>query len=663
MKENKLKTLDFREGIRASDVNYNFDIIRGWVERERLRTSGWGIVEGFDFSYPNDDFVIHIGEGTYINKNGEEQFVDTASISCGAPKYETITEEVIVSDDGRIRLKYVPYSPSRYGLIEYFPPSENVKPLTSELSVIDRDAPSMKMPIITVVGNMITVSAPDFAGKTAKVTYRYCDDRIDAILLGENGLYYREIGINSTSPSKTDLDLTNKYIIGFAHWIVGKTITVEFITEGRTYRPVYTDSNNVLYLNGEVYKKPKFIYFTEPEEPQPDDMWYDRDNNLLMAWELSGGVYGWRVVNDFTSTPLREVKIWTANNFPSDGMTFKFRDDETNLRFIPGTHALDIIIDQQIVMEDQFSELVMPGAQPYLSSGIGFKLNAPLDRSTVVQAIIHHSVKNAPLRNVFQRAAIFVYENFQVYSTSNPNRIFHTNLEYALLDDQIEVFVNGERLNKNTDFVELRDDGITLASNGDENKMSHYFKVVKTLSPGDKVTYKLSRHVWSYDQLNTFVDEIKKTAEDALALAEQDKKDIQTLEANISTQLGNLRTKISSIEQTLQTLNQYRKKTDKIAIADLNADVKEKIYNNFQMYSFSATAPVGDSTKIQNVTQKDCIFVSYVSEGFCSQLTLGQNADYIVSYNAADKTAHILLNAELQASGAVVIVNVIRFGI
>ena len=43
----KLNELDFSPGIRASDINENFELLKRWIEEERLRVSGWGIVEGF----------------------------------------------------------------------------------------------------------------------------------------------------------------------------------------------------------------------------------------------------------------------------------------------------------------------------------------------------------------------------------------------------------------------------------------------------------------------------------------------------------------------------------------------------------------------------------------------------------------------------------------
>ena len=103
--DNKLTILDFTKSVRSSEINHNFSVVKGWIERERLRIGGWGIVEGFGLSYPDNDFCIHIDEGILINENGEEQLVDAGVLSCGEPEYETLTEDILIDENGRIELK------------------------------------------------------------------------------------------------------------------------------------------------------------------------------------------------------------------------------------------------------------------------------------------------------------------------------------------------------------------------------------------------------------------------------------------------------------------------------------------------------------------------------------------------------------------------------
>ena len=68
----KLNTLDFSPGIRASEINENFDLLRRWIEEERLRVSGWGLVEGFSLSKDLDKYAITVGSGIVIDKKGAQ---------------------------------------------------------------------------------------------------------------------------------------------------------------------------------------------------------------------------------------------------------------------------------------------------------------------------------------------------------------------------------------------------------------------------------------------------------------------------------------------------------------------------------------------------------------------------------------------------------------
>lgn len=654
--DNKLTILDFTKSIRSSEINHNFSVVKGWMERERLRVGGWGVVEGFEFSYPNNDFVVHVGEGIFINKKGEEVFIDAAQILCDEPAYETITETLQVSDDGKITLKYSPYSPTGLGLIYYSPPEYSVKPSNDELTILDTTDMSTKIAPVSVVDNVITVSALDWSGRTVKVTYRYCDDRIDAILINNDGIYHKEIGINSTNPSKANLDLTDMYIIGFAHWIIGRTISVEFIVDGRTYRKVYVNQNNVLYLNGKVYTEPKWIYFVEPEEPEENDVYYDKDNNTLMIY-VNGE---WIVMNDFTTSLLRSLKMWTADENPEDLQTFMFSDDEMDLRYVPNKNCLEIVIDQQVLMADQYTEIVQEGSKEYLASGIGFKLNEPLDRATVVQCTINHNVKNGPLTNVFQRAAIFTYENNFVYAESNTEKLFETELSYTTNTSQLEVFVNGLRLTKDVGFRELKPDGQTKP-NSTDSLSSTYFKVLSDLSAGDTVTYKISRYVWSYDQLNLMMEEIENKADTALSIANTNTTSIKNIDKNIQDLKNDFNQQLVSITAQINAMSQYRLKSEKITESDLADAVKKKLLNSFETTSFGSTETITGDAKINNITSDDIVYVNYVNGSTSMRLIEGENADYVITYGD-DDSASIILRADLISDTATIIVDVIRFG-
>ncbi len=657
--------MDFSSGIRASDINFDFSVVQGWIERERLRLGGWGIVEGFDLSY-DGNFNINIGDGVFIDKHGVEQLVPAYTMACEKPDpdwWEEITENLVVDDNGHVVLKYCPYSPARLGIIYYDPLD-----ILDGSRVTDGDRFSVvltdtgnKLAVYSLVNNILSVDTRQ-AGKTVTVKYLYCNDKIDAILLDEDKHYHRDIGLLSTSPTANKLDLSEQYLIGLAHWIVGRTITVEFIINDRTYRKVFVDRNNILYLNGKPYVIPKFIYFSEPENPEENDVWYDSDSNALMVWQQKNGIWGWVVMNDFTNVPLRSVKFWYPDdNFPADAQTFLFEDDELNLRYIPGINSIEVRIDNAIVMSDQFEEVVLEGTKPYLSSGIGFKLKDPLDRPTVVECVIHHVVKNAPLRNVFQRAAIFIYENYTTAINDGPNQVFqiYNEYPYTVGASQLEVFVDGVRLIKNLDFQEMKDAN-AAATDNDKGVSSLYFKVLVDLTAGQKVTYKISKYVWSYDQLNSMTEEIEAKADTALLTCDSLQEQVTNLNNNTQDNLRSILETLNTLTADVANLKANTRKTDQaITKADLAPEVVNKLFQSTISIIFDDASDLENKINLAaDIQLKDTDFVSviYILDGVTRQLMDGE---YSIDYT---DDARIDLDSELQNPNAMLLVQTILFG-
>lgn len=650
MSDNKLTLIDFSSAVKSAPFNKNFSVIRDWMERERLRMGGYGLVEGFDMSY-DGSYNINISSGTIIDSRGKEVIIPPEKLSCGEPTYEPVKEEgLLIAEDGTIRLQRAAYSPSMHRLLRK--DSGHIIQIDDSELCIRQDG--SRIPIVAVEERTVYVS-DQFAGEEATAEYKYCADRIDAILVDEKGKYKRYPGINSTSASVADYNSEKLFLIGFAHWFVSESgVDVEFIVDDRTYRKIYVDGLNRLFLNGKLYREPKFIYFSEPEKPEENDMWYDYASNALSVYSNKEGVEGWRIVNDFTNVPLRSVKMWTEKTCPPDLQTFKFGDDETDFRFIPGTHALEIIIDQQVVMEDQFEEIAQEGAKPYLSSGLGFRLKAPLDRATVVQCIVHHTVKNGPLRNVFQRAAIFTAENFFVYSEDNTKKIFETDLPYVIGASQLEVFVDGRRLN--AESVTEMADGTRAAKKEDEGNTSRYFSVNSELAEGQEVTYKISRYVWSYDQLNQMMEEIEQKAEKALEDCTSFKKKMDALTKNFQEKIDDFEYRLQSMDSELKAMaKSNRRKDEKIALEDLSADVRSSLEKSISRYEYNASL-VG--CIIYDCKPAD--YVSIVCQNQAGTTVLREGTEFELLYK--DGNAEINLGTAWMSTDNTLYVTVIRFG-
>jgi hypothetical protein len=81
-----LRKLDFAPGIKAKDINNNFEAIHEWFRRERRHVGGYGLENGFDMSVDLDNFVVTIGEGVMVNQDGEGIVVPEQTCNVGAPE-------------------------------------------------------------------------------------------------------------------------------------------------------------------------------------------------------------------------------------------------------------------------------------------------------------------------------------------------------------------------------------------------------------------------------------------------------------------------------------------------------------------------------------------------------------------------------------------------
>lgn len=652
---NKLLQLDFSPGIKAENINFNFELVEKWLKRERLRTAGYGLVEGFRLSADLESYIVTVGEGIMINEAGEEVIVPPTNFHAGAPESIDASEELVPDQEGNLRLKFMPYSPSAHGQIFYNPPVDKVYPQQDELYITDILSGS-RVPILAVVGDLITVNAANWAGRKLKVDYKYTKDRMDSIMLHKNGSYRYEKSVISTSPSHVDLaDYPDYRAVGLVHWQVGRTVTVSFYDGYRTYRKVYVDEQNRLYLNGKLYKDSQMIYFEEPPFPAVNDLWYDEKSNALMIWREKDGEYGWYAINNMSTIPLRELKMWTPETFPADAQTFLFSDEEINLRFVPGMQSLEVVIDQGVVMRDQYDEIVIASDKPYLSTGIGFKLKEPLDKACHVQVTVHHSVRTAPLRETFQRAAIFVQENFEPYNALNTERLFTTGAPYCIGEQQLEVYLQGRRLQRGTEFIEMLD-GNTPAGAADSGTMSELFKLVCPVASGEIVAYKVTKHVWSYDHLDKMVNEIEGKADDALKRCAGLENALTVLNNNVSDLFKAMEEQIADLKKKLAAYDACLKKTDRLELSNM----PQRVLDGAMRETFTSLMPAsGDGVTVQGVKTADFIAVAYISPWLSRVLI--RETEYTLA--PIEGGMRIDLHPDYIASDANICVYGIKFGI
>ena len=613
--ENKLLDLDFRPGIRDDDIDYNFQVVKGWIDRARLRLGGWGIVEGFEFSKDLPGFNVHISDGVFINEQGEEIAVAEHTEHVGPPTFQKQEEKVVVGADGTIVLKHSVYSDNLKACAWYVPPEHMAAPLSSELKIKTENGDIVTP--LNILNNVITVNL-SYAGLSVTVDYLYSNDRTDAVFIAKDGssfLYQK--GMLSTAPSSPELDQYRKdyYLLGFCLWTVDTTEDVTFITFGRDFARVYVDNQNRLFLNGELYKKSKFIYFIKPESPEENDIWCDENNNLWI-WREKNGTWGWWPVNDRSSTAMRQVYQFQKEQNPDDLQTFLFPESE-HIEFVPGMNELEIVIDNTPLMSDQFTEVVEKGMHDYEDRGIGFKLIEPMDEKRIVEVIIHHSVKSAAQRETFQRMAIFTEENWQAYN-ANENKVFYTDVEYEAGEGQLEVWLEGKRLRRGAEWVETING--TDVTSSDKGKLTKSFRIVADLANEQIVSYKITRHMWSYENLQKIVDTITEHADAAYDQSQETKTEMATLTENTQKKLDDLQHSIDTI--SIPDISGLMKKTDIVSKSQLSDDIRTFGNTFHKLVSASAM------TVLDGITTNDYLNVFYQTPSVFRILFYG--TDYTV---------------------------------
>lgn len=629
----KLTTLDFSPGIRAKDINDNFSLIKRWIDSERLRSAGWGIVEGFELTKDLPNYSVNVSAGIIINEDGEEIKVDEAKLFAGEPSFRNITEELTVQPGGIIELQFIPYSNIYKRTIYYNPPAESFFDET-ELTVLDIELSkqlSLK-DIRAIAENIITVNS-NYVGKKLKITYQYANDRIDGILIKKDGSdYIYEQGIISTSPSQQiiqDYLVAGYYLIGFAYWHVGSIIDVEFITKDRSLRSIFVDKSGRIFLQGKEYTGNKFIYFTEPEYPDENELWYNVEEDILYIWRPDkNNKFSWIPVNDL-SRFNRDYGCFTAEECPRDLRTFTF-DDKTNLKFVPGKNQLTIIVDQIVVMRDQYDELYTEAKyDKNVCTGYGFKLKEPLERPSVVEVYVDHNV-NTKAQNLelFPHISAFVDSDaITIMENEVAGAMFEVDSEYEIGNHQLEVWLNGKYLRINKDFVEMTKDDVE-ASIENIGELTNGFKLKCPLKNNDEVIYKVTRFMATYDNFRKVTDTLNEKVDTAVENLDQSKKELDTVISETSKTIDDLKVRVKTNEDSIKSLDET--KLSKVAIKNLDTDLKNKIVRGKKNIIINL---LSSEINVPDVTQNDHVSLFYIGSQ-TQRYILIKDEDYVIQSNS-----------------------------
>lgn len=343
-----LKKIDFSDGIRAEEIQNNFEDLQAQIDRERKSVGGAGIASGLEITpiVTQNEFAIEVSEASIIGKDGQEIHIDKQKINIELPKLAKEIEYLTSNTSNQIKLRHTPYSLNRRMTVETH---GMFTPQYSGIDIKYRDSIAQDDYIRVRAINGNTVSLTGLTRRDLVVTYHYTGKRIDTVYIDKNDKL--KVISSTTSPTPSVMMPNDyKYLIAFIE--IDGAYTDE---EGRTYanivmrkdlrdvRNIYTDLNGDLWLCGIPFKDLQIIHMTEPKDPKEFTMWYDTYTNQLKTWRSTDElVYmnEYIVTTDYVNNPD------VAKDYPTD------------MYYYVGKKQLSVYVNDIQLDEEQFDELI-----------------------------------------------------------------------------------------------------------------------------------------------------------------------------------------------------------------------------------------------------------------------------------------------------------------
>ena len=346
MKDNELQLIDFSQGIRATEIQHNFNALQQQLNKERISVAGAGISYGLDFELNN--FTLKISKGCLINNEGQEVFIEETIVDIEKPILIAKRETKLNLNTGNnsIVLSEIPYAKNRLMSANRVPVSEsgvsvNISNISGSSGIVN---------IASIDGRTVYVKNPNKTSLTVDVAYNYTAKRRDIVFIDKDfKIVYRK-GITSPSPSVPKLDKNEyTYILGYVE-VNGMKNTldtlrpndyeasVEVLKEFKAIRNVYTDSSNRLYLCGTPFDSIKVIHVVEPTNPEVDTFWYDYQTNKLKVWRKTD-IYDFSDAFKFTSSDP---------NHP--------RRFETNVQYLYNKDQISVYVNNKKLVKSEWEE-------------------------------------------------------------------------------------------------------------------------------------------------------------------------------------------------------------------------------------------------------------------------------------------------------------------
>lgn len=288
--------------------------------------------------------------------------------------------------------------------------------------------------------------------------------------------------------------------------------------------------------------------------------------------------------NNYWSSPQALALGKDEEGYPYKYSYFIFdAETDKTMFFAPDRNEVSVMINQMPLHRDQFTELSiemipsLPGSIQqaiadkfgwtegrlstmdglYDNLGIGIILTEPLDSifneevvgednkviyedELYVEISVDRAVSSVNSSRKLQRSAVYIYEDSIVMNNDIEN-IINTgdDVFYRYNENQLEVYVNGIKLIKDIDYTEGTD--LDLPTLDPENgvfdgdayyskevsgllrlrgSISRQFTINKDLHPGDVVSYRITSNFYSYDHINSLINDLETKQESVDAKVE-----------------------------------------------------------------------------------------------------------------------------------------------
>ena len=433
----------------------------------------------------------------------------------------------------------------------------------------------------------------------------------------------------------------------------------------------------------------------------------ERGDKVSYRIERTDGYMEWVTINDTSYIDIEERYIWTPELMENEEIDcehdkqhfFFHATNHKNLMFTPETNALEIMIDQIPLHNDQFKEITIADAvasedadmikaklvkyygyneefsmedihEEYEDMGIGFKLNAPLDKDSYVEVRVKHRVNSNPISKRFQRSATFVAEGSEVYrkyitdeynNTIFNEPVFKTDGIYRYDENQLEVFLNGRRLEKGIEWFEVKQKARSLKA-----VPCDAFEILPPagLENGDRVSYRLTTNVYSYDHVEAILNNFNIEIDECKQIVLDTKKEIDATKEEVDSKIEIVEQQIEQVQQITNDLdNTYVKKEEVLGKENIDASLLQGVMAN----SFYHTITVSQERTfdISNIcSDKDFTLLFNLNDNNGNKILrrgTNDNDDYMISKQGQTVTLTLLSPSIEQ--GHTLFLTGIKFGV